>query len=94
MHNYNEYWRSVRDDVEASDADWQRLPQGRQIGAHGLKWRLDWIRFSSVDDTLIWGWYCVPDDHPIDRNAVLWLLDTRMEPPRPTTIRSRRAPAS
>jgi cephalosporin-C deacetylase-like acetyl esterase len=67
------YWQSIREEVAAFDQDWDRQSRASVVVAHRLRWRLEWIRFSSVGDQLIWGWYCIPDDHLIGPYAVLWL---------------------
>jgi len=73
LSNYDAYWHGIREEVAATDKDWDRQPRADHVEAHGVRWRCEWIRFSSVGDQLIWGWYCTPEDHPSSRTGVLWL---------------------
>ena len=43
------------------------------VAAHGSEWRVDWVRFSSVGETLVWGWVATPRDHEANGTGMLWL---------------------
>ena len=55
--DFADFWAGVRADLAAVPADWERLPgAGGETETHTI----DWLRFSSLDDALIYGWLAVP----------------------------------
>lgn len=73
MIDFDEYWRAIRAEVSAADQDWERIGRNQMVHAHGRAWRVDWIRLSSVSETLIHAWYAIPADHAAAGHGVLWL---------------------
>lgn len=51
------FWAEVRAELDAVPADWERLVRaGGETATHTV----DWLRFSSLADTLVYGWLAVP----------------------------------
>jgi cephalosporin-C deacetylase len=75
--DFDQFWRDVRDEHQAGArggaVEWQLVPRGELVESKGLRWRVDWLRFSSVDDLLIYGWVARPADHEPTRAGFLWL---------------------
>lgn len=69
--DFQAFWQGVRAELAAVPLEWERLPgAGGETAAH----RVDWLRFSSLDDLLIYGWLAVPKDAPPAGNrGFLWL---------------------
>ena len=55
--DFDAFWAGVKADLADAPADWERL-----VGAGGetATHRVDWLRFSSLSDMLIYGWLAVP----------------------------------
>ena len=73
MIDFADYWEGVRSEVAASDRDWDRVWRSETVEANGSVWRVDWIRFSSVHDSLVWAWFAVPHDRTPTGACMLWL---------------------
>jgi cephalosporin-C deacetylase-like acetyl esterase len=75
--HFEQYWERVRQDHWAGRArglgDWEILPRGERVEARGMAWSVDWLRFSSAADTLIYGWLAKPLDHEPTGVGLLWL---------------------
>ena len=51
------FWNEVKAELAAVPADWERLPgAGGEAATHTI----DWLRFSSLGETLVYGWLAVP----------------------------------
>jgi cephalosporin-C deacetylase len=70
---FDDYWSDLRDDVESIEKDWERSTRSQIVHSRGRTWRIDWIRYSSIDDLVIQGWLAVPDDHLVNGAGFLWL---------------------
>ncbi len=66
------FWRRTQDELALVPLEWERIPNA-QPAPDG--WRVDWLRFSSWGDMLIYGWLAVPDGLPQDRQnaGYVWL---------------------
>ncbi|HEY3331079.1 MAG TPA: acetylxylan esterase [Capsulimonadaceae bacterium] len=73
MQDFDQYWAMVRADVAATDTDWDRTSRDQRVTANGGEWRIDWVRLSSVGNTLIWAWLAIPVDRPANKVGMLWL---------------------
>jgi len=73
MIDFDQYWADVRLEGSSGDHDWDRLPRQQTVEANGGMWRIDWIRYSSVGDALIWGWWAYPVDQAANGACMLWL---------------------
>ena len=73
MIDFAQYWADVRLEVLSGDRDWDRMPRQQTVQANGGVWRLDWIRHSSADDSLMWGWWAYPIDRAPNGACMLWL---------------------
>jgi len=69
--DFDAFWREVRAELALVPLEWERLPgAGGETAAH----RIDWLRFSSLGDMLIYGWLAVPKKTPeAGRRGYLWL---------------------
>ncbi len=70
--DFDEFWDGVKSELAQVPADWERLPgAGGETSTHTV----DWVRFSSVDDTLVYGWLAVPKHLtlPSGSRGYLWL---------------------
>ena len=65
------FWRGVQAELADVPLEWERLPDaGGETATH----RTDWLRFSSLDDMLIYGWLAMPKVPPAPaRRGYLWL---------------------
>ena len=55
--DFEAFWAGVKAELDAVPADWERLPgAGGETATHSV----DWLRFSSFADTLVYGWLAVP----------------------------------
>jgi cephalosporin-C deacetylase len=73
MPDFDTYWRELKIELGMVPDDWERIPRDQVVIVRGKSWRVDWLRFSSVDDMLIWGWIAQPSDHPSNGVGFLWL---------------------
>ncbi|MDR3707293.1 MAG: acetylxylan esterase [Capsulimonadaceae bacterium] len=86
--DFDRYWRDVREEVAAADQDWDRQARDEVVEANGGRWRIDWVRFSSVRDSLVWGWHAVPLSPSPNGACMLWLpgYSYGTPPPDPTCL--------
>lgn len=81
------FWAGVKAELDAVPADWERLPgAGGETATHTV----DWLRFSSLADTLVYGWLAVPK-HLTEKSGsrgYLWLPGYSLgnPPPRPESL--------
>src|SRR5689334_21719580 len=70
--DFDAFWDGVQSELASVPLEWDRTPFP-QLSAPGH--RIDVIRFTSLNDRLVYGWYAVPDDMPTDGcgNGYLWL---------------------
>ncbi len=55
--DFGAFWAGVKAELDAVPADWERLAgAGGETATHTI----DWIRFSSLSDTLVYGWLAAP----------------------------------
>ena len=69
---FDAFWAGVKSDLAAVPSDWERLPgAGGETATHTI----DWLRFSSLDDALVYGWLAVPKrlPTPTGHRGYLWL---------------------
>jgi cephalosporin-C deacetylase len=69
--DFEVFWQGVHTDLAAVPVEWERLPgAGGETATHTV----DWLRFSSLDDLLIYGWLAVPKRLPPGGSrGYLWL---------------------
>ena len=69
--DFRAFWRRTLDELAQMPVEWERIPDAT-FTTDTLT--VDWIRFSSVDDYLIYGWYAVPRANPpAGGHGFLWL---------------------
>lgn len=73
MIDFESYWADLGRAVAVCDDDWDRIHRDQIVHANGGTWRIDWIRFSSVQDMLVWAWFAVPIDQSSTGVGMLWL---------------------
>ncbi|MGI4788219.1 MAG: acetylxylan esterase [Janthinobacterium lividum] len=55
--DFDDFWAGVKSDLADVPLEWERLPgAGGETNTHTI----DWLRFSALDDLLIYGWLAVP----------------------------------
>ena len=55
--DFGPFWHGVQAELADVPLEWERLPgAGGETAAH----RIDWLRFSSLGDMLVYGWLAVP----------------------------------
>jgi cephalosporin-C deacetylase len=55
--DFDAFWAGVQADLAEVPADWERMPgAGGETATHTV----DWLRFSSLEDTLVYGWLATP----------------------------------
>ncbi len=74
-----EHSRGVRDGL----LEWEFLLRGDTAAAHGLCWRVDWLRFASAEDVVVYGWLARPSDHLASGAGLLWLPGYSYGTPKP-----------
>lgn len=70
--DFDAFWAGVKSDLAAVPADWERLPgAGSETKTHTV----DWVRFSSLNDMLVYGWLAVPKQRTArtGNRGYLWL---------------------
>ena len=70
--DFDAFWAGVKAELAHVPADWERLPgAGGETATHTI----DWLRFSSLGDTLVYGWLAVPKQlsEPLGSRGYLWL---------------------
>lgn len=70
---FNEYWDDLLAEVDSVVSDWERIDRAQIATSRGKQWKVDWIRYSSLDDFVVQGWYSVPYDHAMSGAGFLWL---------------------
>lgn len=73
MPEFEIYWRELIEELSRVPDDWERIERDQVVQARGKAWKISWLRFSSIDDMLIWGWLAVPADHAAAGAGFLWL---------------------
>ena len=69
--DFDTFWQEIRAELALVPLEWERLPGA---GGETARHRIDWLRFSSLDDVLIYGWLAVPKEAPQPgRRGYLWL---------------------
>jgi len=65
--DFDAFWQGVRAELADVPLEWERLPgAGGETQTH----RIDWLRFSSMDDVLVYGWLAVPKHLPASGAAL------------------------
>ncbi len=80
--DFEAFWAEVKSDLAAVPADWERLPgAGSETETHTV----DWVRFSSLGDMLIYGWLAVPKQlaEQTKNRGYLWLPGYSLGSPPP-----------
>ena len=70
--DFEAFWAGVKANLRAVPVEWERLPgAGGETATHTV----DWLRFSSLDDVLVYGWLAVPKSrsNPEGSRGFLWL---------------------
>lgn len=69
--DFKAFWGSVKTDLAEVPLEWERLAGA---GAETETHRIDWLRFSSLADLVIYGWLAVPKSLPSEgARGYLWL---------------------
>ena len=70
-NDFHAFWQGVKDELADVPLEWERLPGA---GGETDACVVDWLRFSSLSDALIYGWLAVPKALPPGRHrGYLWL---------------------
>ena len=80
--DFDAFWARVKSDLASVPADWERLPgAGGETNTHTV----DWVRFSSLDNILVYGWLAVPKRliAPTGNQGYLWLPGYSLGSPPP-----------
>jgi len=80
--DFDAFWQSVRAELADVPLEWERLPgAGGETATHTI----DWVRFSSLDEFLIYGWLAVPKNAPSigEMRGYLWLPGYSLGSPPP-----------
>jgi cephalosporin-C deacetylase-like acetyl esterase len=80
---FDSFWSELRAEVDSVDCDWDRTERSQIVTSRGHSWKIDWIRYSSVEDHLIQGWLAVPYDHQANGAGFLWMPGYSYGTPRP-----------
>ena len=65
------YWTRFKDELAEVPVEWERLPG---VGGETETHSVDWVRFSSLGDLVIYGWLAVPKVLPTEGcRGYLWL---------------------
>jgi cephalosporin-C deacetylase len=73
MTEFATYWRELKEELARAPSDWGTIERDQVVRVRGRTWRVDWLRFSSIDDMLVWGWIARPADHASTGVGFLWL---------------------
>ena len=73
MVGFDDFWQGLKAGLAGVPGDWERIRRDETAFFHGRRWKIDWVRFSSFHDSLIWGWLATPADHPATGAGMLWL---------------------
>lgn len=69
--DFGAFWRGVKDELAQVPPEWERIPDAMGT-TPGLT--VDWLRFHSLGDAVIYGWLAVPTDAPpTDNVGYVWL---------------------
>ena len=69
--DFHAFWRGVKDELADIPLEWERLPGA---GGETDAYVVDWLRFSSLGDVLVYGWLAVPKALPPgSHRGYLWL---------------------
>ncbi len=80
--DFEAFWNGVKSDLAQAPADWERLDRaGGETETHTI----DWVRFSSLGDTLVYGWLAVPKQLSSAKSnrGYLWLPGYSLGSPPP-----------
>ncbi len=87
--DFDQYWRQVREQHAAHAAsgsiDFEIIPKNILVVGRGGTWTIDWLRFSSSGDSVIYGWVARPADHEPTGVGFLWLPGYSYGTPPPDT---------
>ncbi len=79
--DFDAFWQDVRAELALVPLEWERLPGA---GGETDAYTIDWLRFSSLDDTLVYGWFAVPKALPARQSrGYLWLPGYSLGNPQP-----------
>ncbi len=70
--DFDDFWNGVKSDLAEVPAEWERLPgAGGETDTHTI----DWLRFSTLGDMLVYGWLAVPKRlaSPSGNRGCVWL---------------------
>lgn len=69
--DFDVFWQGVRAELADVPLEWERLAGA---GGETSAYTIDWLRFSSLDDLLVYGWLAVPKNVPSEGlRGSLWL---------------------
>lgn len=69
--DFEAFWTGVKAELTEVPLEWERLPGA---GGETQTYRVDWLRFSSLGDLVIYGWLAVPKSIPPEGcRGYLWL---------------------
>lgn len=79
--DFHAFWHGVRAELARVPLEWERLPgAGGATDTHTI----DWLRFSSLGEMVVYGWLAAPKDLPPGpRRGFLWLPGYSHGNPRP-----------
>ena len=81
--DFDRFWQEVKAELAQTPLDWERIPN-TIFSTPDL--RVDWLRFSSLGDTLIYGWLALSRSTPAtDKAGYLWLPGYSLGNPPPRT---------
>jgi cephalosporin-C deacetylase-like acetyl esterase len=85
MIDFQAYWEQIRADIAHEALEYERISRDEILQAHGLSWRIDWIRFwaGSIEET--WGWWATPIEQESTGTTMLWLPGYSYGTPPPDT---------
>lgn len=79
--DFDAFWRRVQDELAHVAPDWERVPDAT-FTTPALT--VDWLRFHSLNDTVIYGWLAVPTGAtPMGNAGYLWLPGYSLGNPSP-----------
>lgn len=79
--DFDAFWRRTQEELAAVATDWERVPDATFTT---LTLTVDWLRFHSLNDTVIYGWLAVPAGAPPQGSAgYLWLPGYSLGSPPP-----------
>ena len=79
--DFADFWRGVQAELADVPLEWERLPGA---GGETDTYVVDWLRFSSLGDVLVYGWLAVPKSSPPgSHRGYLWLPGYSLGHPQP-----------